>query len=49
MEDKTVPHAYPMSVEYEFANPTRIFDQNFGEGKQKKVKMYLYPYAMVEL
>ncbi|KAM5132663.1 heat shock protein beta-2 [Mantella aurantiaca] len=32
MEDKTLPHAYPMSVEYEFANPTKIFDQNFGEG-----------------
>ncbi|XP_063797972.1 heat shock protein beta-2 [Pseudophryne corroboree] len=32
MEDKTVPHAYPMTAEYEFANPTKIFDQNFGEG-----------------
>ncbi|KAM4651642.1 heat shock protein beta-2 [Discoglossus pictus] len=32
MEDRTVPHAYPMSVEYEFANPTKIYDQNFGEG-----------------
>ncbi|MEE6484439.1 hypothetical protein FKM82_013869 [Ascaphus truei] len=32
MEDRTVPHAYPMSAEYEFANPTKIYDQNFGEG-----------------
>ncbi|XP_002932983.1 heat shock protein beta-2 [Xenopus tropicalis] len=32
MEGRTVPHAYPMSAEYEFANPTKIFDQNFGEG-----------------
>uniref|UniRef100_A0A8C5MP70 Heat shock protein family B (small) member 2 n=1 Tax=Leptobrachium leishanense TaxID=445787 RepID=A0A8C5MP70_9ANUR len=32
MEDRAVPHAYPMSAEYEFANPTKIFDQNFAEG-----------------
>ncbi|KAM8927674.1 heat shock protein beta-2 [Pelodytes ibericus] len=32
MADRTIPHAYPMSAEYEFANPTKIFDQNFAEG-----------------
>uniref|UniRef100_UPI00398ED036 heat shock protein beta-2 n=1 Tax=Pristiophorus japonicus TaxID=55135 RepID=UPI00398ED036 len=32
MEDKTIPHAYPMSVEYEKESPTTIYDQNFGEG-----------------
>ncbi|CAH2320289.1 heat shock beta-2 [Pelobates cultripes] len=32
MEGRTVPHAYPVSAEYEFANPTKIFDQNFAEG-----------------
>eukprot|EP00061_Rhincodon_typus_P018092 g47117.t1 len=32
MEDKTIPHAYPMSVEYEKETPTIIHDQNFGEG-----------------
>ncbi|KAM4703745.1 heat shock protein beta-2 [Rhinophrynus dorsalis] len=32
MDGRTVPHAYPMSAEYEFANPTKIYDQNFGEG-----------------
>ncbi|XP_033851450.3 heat shock protein beta-2-like [Acipenser ruthenus] len=32
MEARTVPHAYPMSVEYELASPSRIYDQNFGEG-----------------
>ncbi|KAJ7304949.1 hypothetical protein JRQ81_010646 [Phrynocephalus forsythii] len=32
MAARTVPHAYPMSVEYEFANPSKIYDQNFGEG-----------------
>lgn len=34
MAARTVPHAYPMSSEYEFANPSKIYDQNFGEGKQ---------------
>ncbi|KAM6107650.1 heat shock protein beta-2 [Pterocles gutturalis] len=32
MAARTVPHAYPMSLEYEFANPSKIYDQNFGEG-----------------
>ncbi|XP_028564504.2 heat shock protein beta-2 [Podarcis muralis] len=32
MAERTVPHAYPMSAEYEFANPSKIYDQNFGEG-----------------
>eukprot|EP00062_Callorhinchus_milii_P025077 gi/632985663/ref/XP_007909809.1/ PREDICTED: heat shock protein beta-2 [Callorhinchus milii] len=32
MEQKTIPHAYPMSVEYESEIPARIYDQNFGEG-----------------
>ncbi|XP_053308426.1 heat shock protein beta-2 [Spea bombifrons] len=32
MEERTVPHAYPMTAEYEFANPTKIFDQNIAEG-----------------
>lgn len=34
MAARTVPHAYPMSCEYEFANPSKIYDQNFGEGKE---------------
>ncbi|XP_051895992.1 heat shock protein beta-2 [Pristis pectinata] len=32
MEDRTIPHAYPMSVEYEEDTPTTLYDQNFGEG-----------------
>ncbi|XP_078540075.1 heat shock protein beta-2 [Lissotriton helveticus] len=32
MEDRAVPHAYPMSAEYEFANPSKIYEQNFGDG-----------------
>ncbi|XP_061448598.1 heat shock protein beta-2 [Rhineura floridana] len=32
MAERTVPHAYPMSTEYEFANPSKVYDQNFGEG-----------------
>ncbi|XP_032905476.1 heat shock protein beta-2 [Amblyraja radiata] len=32
MEDRTVPHAYPMSVEYEGDTPSTIYDQNYGEG-----------------
>nr|XP_020648701.1 heat shock protein beta-2 [Pogona vitticeps] len=32
MAERTVPHAYPVSAEYEFANPSKIYDQNFGEG-----------------
>ncbi|XP_071625134.1 heat shock protein beta-2 [Heliangelus exortis] len=32
MAARTVPHAHPMSSEYEFANPSKIYDQNFGEG-----------------
>lgn len=35
MAARTVPHAYPMSSEYEFANPSKIYDQNFGEGKER--------------
>ncbi|KAM6115667.1 LOW QUALITY PROTEIN: heat shock protein beta-2 [Phoenicopterus ruber ruber] len=31
MAARTVPHAY-LSLEYEFANPSKIYDQNFGEG-----------------
>ncbi|NWX89066.1 HSPB2 protein, partial [Nothoprocta pentlandii] len=31
MAARTVPHAYPMSSEYEFASPSKIYDQNFGE------------------
>lgn len=33
MADRTVPHAYPMSVNYEMCTPARIYDQNFAEGK----------------
>ncbi|XP_019366042.1 PREDICTED: heat shock protein beta-2 [Gavialis gangeticus] len=32
MAERAVPHAYPMSTEYEFANPSKMYDQNFGEG-----------------
>ncbi|KAK1787536.1 hypothetical protein P4O66_016034 [Electrophorus voltai] len=31
MTDRTVPHAYPMSVNYEMSTPARIYDQNFAE------------------
>ncbi|XP_048840094.1 heat shock protein beta-2 [Brienomyrus brachyistius] len=31
MAERTIPHAYPMSTEYEMASPSRIYDQNFGE------------------
>ncbi|KAB5522655.1 hypothetical protein PHYPO_G00161970 [Pangasianodon hypophthalmus] len=31
MADRTVPHAYPMSVNYEMCTPARIYDQNFAE------------------
>ncbi|XP_062894448.1 heat shock protein beta-2 [Mobula hypostoma] len=31
-DDRTIPHAYPMSVEYESGAPATIYDQNFGEG-----------------
>nr|XP_033774599.1 heat shock protein beta-2 [Geotrypetes seraphini] len=34
MAERIVPHAYPMSAEYEFGNPNKIYDQNFGEGKR---------------
>lgn len=33
MADRTIPHAYPMSVNYEMCTPARIYDQNFAEGK----------------
>ncbi|KAL7981597.1 hypothetical protein Chor_005685 [Crotalus horridus] len=32
-QQHSLPHAYPMSPECEFANPSKIYDQNFGEGK----------------
>ncbi|XP_069750976.1 heat shock protein beta-2 [Narcine bancroftii] len=32
MDDRSIPHAYPMSVQYEDDTPTSIYDQNFGEG-----------------
>ena len=41
MAERTVPHAYPMSAEYEFANPSKIYDQNFGEGKRREKCLYL--------
>ncbi|XP_030648987.1 heat shock protein beta-2 [Chanos chanos] len=31
MAERTVPHAYPMSMDYEMCTPSRIYDQNFGE------------------
>ncbi|XP_026536734.1 heat shock protein beta-2 [Notechis scutatus] len=31
-QQHSLPHAYPMSPECEFANPSKIYDQNFGEG-----------------
>ncbi|KAL6463387.1 hypothetical protein MHYP_G00277780 [Metynnis hypsauchen] len=31
MADRTIPHAYPMSVNYEMCTPARIYDQNFAE------------------
>ncbi|XP_043936943.1 heat shock protein beta-2 [Protopterus annectens] len=36
MADRSIPHAYPMSTEYEFANPSKIYDQLFGEGLTPK-------------
>lgn len=33
MAERTVPHAYPMSMDYEMCTPPRIYDQNFAEGK----------------
>ncbi|XP_012677436.2 heat shock protein beta-2 [Clupea harengus] len=31
MAERTIPHAYPMSLEYEMSNPRRFYDQNFAE------------------
>ncbi|KAG9351491.1 hypothetical protein JZ751_022741 [Albula glossodonta] len=31
MAERTVPHAYPMSIDYEMSSPRRIYDQNFAE------------------
>ncbi|XP_042167373.1 heat shock protein beta-2 [Oncorhynchus tshawytscha] len=33
MAERTVPHAYPMSTQCELNSPRRIYDQNFGEGR----------------
>ncbi|ETE68434.1 Heat shock protein beta-2, partial [Ophiophagus hannah] len=35
-QQHSLPHAYPMSPECEFANPSKIYDQNFGEGKLER-------------
>lgn len=32
MSGRTVPHAHPATAEYEFANPSRLGEQRFGEG-----------------
>nr|KAF6342908.1 heat shock protein family B (small) member 2 [Pipistrellus kuhlii] len=32
MEGRSVPHAHPATAEYEFANPSRLGEQRFGEG-----------------
>lgn len=45
MEARTIPHAYPMSVEYELASPSRIYDQNFGEGKHKQSCKLTNPFS----
>ena len=37
MAERTIPHAYPMSLEYEMSNPRRIYDQNFAEGKKSSI------------
>ncbi|KAJ8388298.1 hypothetical protein AAFF_G00134520 [Aldrovandia affinis] len=31
MAERIIPHAYPMSVDYEMSSPRRIYDQNFAE------------------
>ncbi|KAL0995012.1 hypothetical protein UPYG_G00130610 [Umbra pygmaea] len=31
MAERILPHAYPMSTQYELSSPRRIYDQNFGE------------------
>lgn len=31
MSGRTVPHAHPATAEYEFANPSRLGEQRFGE------------------
>ncbi|XP_046876478.1 heat shock protein beta-2 [Hypomesus transpacificus] len=31
MAERTVPHAYPMSTQYELNSPSCIYDQTFGE------------------
>lgn len=33
MSGRTVPHAHPATAEYEFANPSRLGEQRFGEGR----------------
>lgn len=32
MSSRSVPHAHPATAEYEFANPSRLGEQRFGEG-----------------
>ncbi|XP_014710922.1 heat shock protein beta-2 isoform X1 [Equus asinus] len=32
MSGRSVPHAHPATAEYEFANPSRLGEQRFGEG-----------------
>lgn len=32
MSGRSVPHAHPATTEYEFANPSRLGEQRFGEG-----------------
>ncbi|TRY81410.1 hypothetical protein DNTS_032843 [Danionella cerebrum] len=36
MAERTVPHAYPMSMDYEMCTPPRIYDQNFAEALSPK-------------
>ncbi|KAG8141613.1 hypothetical protein E2320_007203 [Naja naja] len=36
-QQHSLPHAYPMSPECEFANPSKVYDQNFGEDGKREV------------
>lgn len=43
MSGRSVPHAHPATAEYEFANPSRLGEQRFGEGMAQTPPLCLPP------
>lgn len=46
MSGRSVPHAHPATTEYEFANPSRLGEQRFGEGRAQWTPLGPHPHLL---